>query len=136
MTTPTTEKKVRTKKAAAKEAVVWPEVGTFADKAAMKKHMKGLSDEQVAAWVAAKELSVKDYGSAPINRMRQIMAITELHFPSPPKAAKQESPYKKFTTEELIALAAEKEIPVEVTDDMRILRMRTIMSLRAHKVIE
>lgn len=115
----------------------YPEKGAFADEKALKTYVKALSDEQVADWVALEGLEVKDYGSAPINRMRQIMAIKELHFPSEKKpSSKKESPYKKYETEQLVQMAIDNNVIFEPCDDQRILRMRAIMALRAHKVIE
>lgn len=115
----------------------FPAVGTIADEAAFKKHVKSLTDEQVAAWVAQEGLEVKDYKSAPINRMRQLMAIKELHFPSEKApSTKKESPYKKHTTEDLVQMAIDNNVLFEACDDEKILRMRAIMALRSHKVIE
>lgn len=118
------------------EVPTFPEVGFFADLAAFKKHVKGLTDEQVSEWVGLNNLTVKDYESAPINRMRRIMAIKELHFPTPEKPAKTKSPYSKYETEELVQMAVDNEVLFEVCEDPKILRMRAIMALRAHHVIE
>ncbi|MMZ43569.1 hypothetical protein D1872_51260 [compost metagenome] len=117
--------------------VQYPEKGTFADVKELQKYIKPLTDEQIAEWVGLEGLEVKDYGSAPINRMRQIMAIKELHFPSEKKpSAKKESPYKKYSTEQLVEMAIDNNALFEPTEDTRILRMRAIMALRAAKVIE
>jgi hypothetical protein len=118
------------------EVTTFPEVGFFADLAAFKKHVKGLTDEQILEWVGLNNLTVKNYESAPINRMRRIMAIKELHFPTPEKPAKTKSPYSKYETEELVQMAVDNEVLFEVCDDPKILRMRAIMALRAHHVIE
>ncbi|MMZ43572.1 hypothetical protein D1872_51300 [compost metagenome] len=115
---------------------VYPEKGFFPDEKAIKKYVKDLSDEQVAEWVSLEGLTVKDYGSAPINRMRQIMAIKELHFPSPAKEPKKKSKYANYTTEQLVQMAIDNEVLFEPCDDAKILRMRAIMALRVNKVIE
>jgi len=115
------------------KAPVYPEKGTVADEKAMKKVIKPLTDEQLAEWATLEGLTWKPCPEhPPINRMRIAMAIKELHFPSEPKATKKASPYATFTTDQLIAMAAEKNVPVEVCEDMKILRMRVIMMLRAH----
>jgi hypothetical protein len=118
------------------EFVVFPEVGFFADEKAFKKHIKDTSDADIKAWVDSLGIEVKDYNSAPINRMRQIMAIKELHFPSPPRAAKKQSPYAKWTTEELVQMAVDASLIFETTDDPKIMRMRTIMALRVNGIID
>lgn len=125
-----------TKVKGAKVNEKFPKVGFFTEKKALQKHYKGLTDAEVTEWVAKEGLTVKDYGSAPINRMRACMAILYLHFPADAPKPKEKSKYADMPTEALIALAAEQSVPVEVTDNMKILRMRTIMALRAHKVIE
>ena len=119
------------------KAPTYPEKGTFTEAKLLKKHIKGLTDAQVVEWCELEGLTFKPcVEHAPIHRMRAAMAIGELHFPSEKKpSAKAESPYKKWTTDALIAMAVEKNIPVEVTDDMKILRMRCIMMLRAHGII-
>jgi len=116
--------------------VTFPEKGTFTDVKELQKYCKGLTDEQIAEWVELEGLEVKDYGSAPINRMRQIMAIKELHFPSPAKEPKKKSKYAEYTTEQLVQMAVDNNALFEPCDDVRILRMRAIMALRANKVIE
>jgi len=62
------------------------------------------------------------------------MTILRAHFPVEHKA-KAESPYKKYTTEDLVQLAVDHDVVFETCDDERILRMRAIMALRASKVI-
>lgn len=112
-------------------AVKYPEVGTV-DAKALKKAIKGLSDAEVAEWVGLYNLTVKDYGHASINRMRQAMAITGLHFPSTIKVStKTPSPYAAYSDLQLIELAANESVPVLVTEDARIMRMRVIMALKA-----
>ena len=122
----------------AKKPVVnekFPVVGTFKDKKSLQKHYKGLSDAEVQEWVAKEKLTVKDYGHESINRMRACMAILYLHFPAEAPKPKEASKYASYTLEQLVGLAVDNNVPVEVTDNERILRMRTIMALRAHKVL-
>jgi hypothetical protein len=111
-------------------------VGVFTDEKAFKDHVKPLTDEEVSQWLALNSLTIKDYGSAPINRMRAIMAIKEVHFPKAPSQPKSKSKYADYTTESLVQMAVDNDVLFEVTDDAKILRMRAIMALRAHKVIE
>ena len=66
--------------------------------------------------------------------MRACMAVLRLHFPVEVKA-KKVSPYAKYSTEELVQMAMDKEILFETCDDDRILRMRAIMALRANNAI-
>jgi len=109
----------------------YPEKGVFTEQKALKKHIKGLTDEQLSEWVGLEGLTYKACDDKMINRMRMAMAINEYHFPSPPKAAKAKSKYADYSTEDLVAMAAEHSVPVEVCEDAKILRMRTIMALRA-----
>ncbi|MNN82158.1 hypothetical protein D3C81_1990620 [compost metagenome] len=64
------------------------------------------------------------------------MAIKELHFPSEKKPAKKESIYKKYTTEELVQRALDNEVLFEPSDNDKIVRMRVIMALRSHGLVE
>jgi hypothetical protein len=115
---------------------VYPEKGTVSDEKALKKAIKGYDDVQLAEWATLEGLTWKVAEHVAINRMRIAMAIKELHFPSEPKAKASKSPYAKYSTEELIAMVVDKDVPVEPTEDMRIMRMRAIMALRAHKIIQ
>jgi len=117
------------------KGIVYPEKGTV-DEKGLKKAIKGLTDEQVLDWATLEGLTWKPCPEhAAINRMRAVMAIKELHFPTEKVLKKSASPYAGFTTEQLIEMAATNNVPVEVTEDMRILRMRVIMMLRAHGII-
>jgi hypothetical protein len=118
------------------QVAVYPEKGTVADEKALKKLIKGYTDLELMEWATLEGLTWKPCDHESINRMRVAMAIKELHFPSEPKAKKSDSPYKKYTTEQLIEMAVDNNIPVEPTDDMKIMRMRTIMMLRAHGLVE
>lgn len=114
----------------------YPAVGTFKDKKALQKHYKALSDAELMEWIAQEKLTFKAYpDSQPINRMRMCMAILYKHYPADAPKAKVESPYKQYTLEDLVGLAATNNVPVEITADAKIMRMRTIQALRAHKVI-
>ena len=109
----------------------YPEVGHFKDQKDLQKFYKHLTDEQLHEWVVNVEgLEYNKSDSQPINRMRMAMAILYLHYPKAP-AKKKQSKYSKYSLEDLVSMAVEKEVPVEPTDDERIMRMRTIMALRA-----
>jgi hypothetical protein len=116
----------------------YPEVGRFADQKTLQKFYKQLDTSVLEDWCTIEGLEYKPcLDSEPINRMRLAMAILYKHFPkekstSTPKKSK----YADYTTESLISMAIEHDVPVEVTEDMRIMRMRCIMALRASKVIE
>lgn len=113
----------------------YPEVGQFADEKSLQKFYKQLDQAQIDDWCALENLTFKACPEQPpIHRMRACMAILYSHFPkvSTPKA---ESPYKKYSTEDLVQMAIDNELAFEVCDDERILRMRAIMTLRANKVI-
>ena len=112
----------------------YPEVGQFADTKSLQKFYKQLSMENLKGWVELEGLTVKPTDSEPIYRMRLAMAILYKHFPKE-TSSKPESPYKQYTLEQLVTMAIDNNVPVEATDDDRILRMRTIMALRAHKVL-
>ncbi len=116
---------------ATKKAVTYPAVGTFATDKELKAHYKKLSDEEVFNWVKQEGLSFKPDADHPaITRMRACMAILNHHFPKEAKA-KKESPYKSFSTEQLVQMATDKSVVYESTSDQRILRMRLIMNRRA-----
>jgi len=121
-------------------AVEYPEVGSFKDEKAMKKFTKGLTDAALFDWC---ELEGVEWNRcpehAPIDRMRAAMAIKGKHFPdtAPKASAKSKSKYADYTTDQLIAMCLENDLDVTGDNgDMRILRMRAIMVLRAAKVIE
>lgn len=127
------------------DAIAWvkengyPEVGMFTEEKVLQKFYKKLSDEQLDEWCKLEGLEYKPCEtSEPINRMRMAMAILYKHFPKETKdtASKKKSKYADYSTEQLMQMAIDNEVPVEVTEDMRIMRMRTIMALRASKVIE
>lgn len=110
---------------------VYPTVGSV-DIKGLKKICKAMSDEEIQAWVSHAKLSVKDYGDVAINRMRQIMAIKGIYFPETVAKPKEKSKYADHTLEQLVAMASDGNVPVEITENERILRMRVIMALRAH----
>lgn len=113
----------------------YPVVGTYKISKELKKAYKQLSDAEVLAWVQHEKLTFTPNENAAINRMRMCMALLYLHFPKEAPKPKAVSKYAAYTTESLIALAAEKSVPVEVCDNERIMRMRTIQALRAHGLI-
>lgn len=110
----------------------YPEVGFFGDdgKKELQKFYKKLTNEQLEEWVELEGLEIKPTDSEPIYRMRLCMAVLYLHYPKAP-AKKKESKYAKYTLEDLVQMAIDESVPVEPTEDERILRMRTIMALRA-----
>lgn len=113
----------------------YPEVGNFSDKKDLQSFYKHLTIKQLQDWVGIEGLEVKPTDSEAIYRMRLAMAILYLHFPKAP-TAKKKSKYADYTTESLVQMAIDESVPVEVCDDDRILRMRTIMALRAHGKIQ
>lgn len=122
-----------------KADVEYPEVGDFKDEKAMKKFIKGLSDESLQEWCILEGAEWKHNDHQSINRMRMAMAIKAIHFPdTAPKAGKKKKgKYSHIPTEELVQIALDND--VEVPDDKgdaRILRMYTIMALRKAGHIE
>jgi hypothetical protein len=70
--------------------------------------------------------------------MRAAMAIKAKHFPhtAPKATSKSKSKYSDYLTEDLVQMAIDNDIYVDGDNgDMRILRMKTIMALRAAGVI-
>lgn len=109
----------------------YPEVGHFGDdKRALQNFYRHLSNEQLEEWVELEGLEITPTDSEPIYRMRLAMAILYLHYPKAPSKKKQ-SKYAKYSLEDLVQMAVDKDVPVEPTEDDRIMRMRTIMALRA-----
>lgn len=106
----------------------------WADESALKKYYKKLDTSEVIKWVEELGCTFKESTDQSIHRMRACMAVLYHFFPKEVKAKKQ-SKYSEYTLEQLVTLAADRNIPVEVCEDERILRMRTIMALRAHQVI-
>jgi hypothetical protein len=113
----------------------YPEVGHFTEQKDLQKFYKHLTDEQLLEWVELEGLEFKPADSQPINRMRMAMSVLYKHFPKQ-ASAKKKSKYADYSDEQLMTLLLEHDVPCEVTDDERIMRMRAIMALRAHKVIE
>ena len=114
----------------------YPEVGTFSEKKWIQKFYKQLDTDVLVDWCNLEGLTVKPDENEPIYRMRVCMAILYKHFPKVASASKKaDSPYKKFTLENLVTLALENDIAVEGTEDEKIFRMRLIMALRANKIV-
>ena len=127
-----------TKKQNTTATVSFPEVGTLESAKELKKLYKGMTDTQLDEWLALEGLTdkVKISGHGPIDRMRKCMAISALHFPPAPKAPKSKSKYADYTTEQLVQMAMDHDIPVkDDKGDVRILRMYTIMALREAGVL-
>lgn len=110
----------------------YPEVGHFEDSADLKKFYKHCTDAQLIEWIGVEGLEdeVKHTDSEQILRMRRCMAILYKHFPKAPSKAKKESPYKKYSLEDLLDMVVEHEVEMEPTDDLKIMRMRAIMALK------
>lgn len=120
------------------EGIEFPEVGHYSEQKALKKFIKGLSDADLAEWVALEGLEVKHNDNAAILRMRNAMAINALHFPDSVRKSKpkKESPYKQYTTEQLVQMALDNDIEVkDAKGDSRIERMYTIMALREAGIV-
>lgn len=113
----------------------YPEVGYFKEQKDLQKFYKHLTDEQLAEWTEVEGLEYKPAESQPINRMRMAMAVLYKHFPKQ-TSAKKKSKYADYTNEQLVEMCLEKSVPFEPTEDDRIMRMRAIMALRAHGIIE
>jgi hypothetical protein len=110
----------------------YPEVGQFEDKKSLQKFYKQLDTAVLEDWAGIEGLEYKPCeDSEPIHRMRVAMSILYLHFPKEPSKSKGKSKYSEYTTEYLVQLALDKGVPVEVTENDAIMRMRTIMALRA-----
>lgn len=106
----------------------FPEKGSM-EKAELQKFYKHLTTEQLQEWVELEGLTYTPSDSAPINRMRLCMAVLYHWFPKAP-TEKKKAKYADYTNEQLAEMALEHEVDVEPTEDMKILRMRTIMALR------
>jgi hypothetical protein len=125
-------KKVTVNKAYVEKFVLdngYPERGSLSQEE-LQKFYKHCTDEQLADWMALEGLTHSPSESAPINRMRMAMAILYAWYPKEP-SAKKKSKYADYSLEQLVELAIEKDVAVETTDNERIMRMRTIMALRA-----
>lgn len=115
----------------------YPEVGTFTDPKVLQKFYKQLDTAVLEDWASLEGLEYKPcLDSEPIHRMRVAMAILYKHFPKAPSASKKKSKYGEYTTEYLVQLALDNNVPVETTTNDQIMRMRVIMALRAHGLLE
>lgn len=112
-----------------------PPMGFFKDEKELQKFYKACTTESLETWAQLDGIVYKACPeSAAIHRMRVAMSLLYHYFPRNTKA-KKESKYAVYSLEDLVNLASENDVPVEMTDDERILRMRLIMALRASKVI-
>lgn len=100
----------------------------------LKKYYKQLDIEDIVEWGTKLGTTFKACDDPAIFRMRACMAILYHFFPKETKP-KKKSKYADYTLEQLVEMAATNNVPVEPTDDERILRMRVIMMLRAHGII-
>jgi len=114
----------------------FPEVGHFTEKKDLQKFYKQLDDVVLGEWIAIEGLEFKPCeDSEAINRMRMCMAILYLHFPKQP-SAKKKAKYADYTMEQLMKMCLDNDVAVEYTESEQIMRMRTIMALRAAGHIE
>lgn len=118
----------------------YPEVGHFKDEKAFKKYIKAMkNNEHVFEWCSLEGVEWKRCPEQPpIDRMRAIMALKAKHFPhtAPKASTKSKSAYAQYETEDLVQMALDNDIYVTGDNgDTRILRMKTIMALRAAGII-
>lgn len=117
-------------------ARAYPEIGEFADAKSLQKFYKQLTIEQLEEWATLDGLEFKACkDSEAIHRMRVCMAILYEHFPKA-EAKKPASQYKSYTTEQLVQMALDNEVAVELSEDDKITRMRLIMKLRESGLLE
>lgn len=115
----------------------YPEVGTFTDQKVLQRFYKQLDTAVLEDWSSLEGLEYKPCtDSEPIHRMRVAMAILYKHFPKAPSTNKKKSKYGEYTTESLIQMAMDNDVLVEPTENEQIMRMRVIMALRVHGVLE
>lgn len=114
----------------------YPVLGAFEEDKALKKFYKQLPTEVLEDWSSKLGATYKECpDNDSIHRMRVAMSILYTYFPKETKG-KAKSKYSSYTLEDLVNLALDNSVAVEDTDDMKIMRMRLIMGLRANKVIE
>lgn len=122
------------------EVAGFPPVGYFDTEKDMKKYIKGLTNSQLAEWLEEENIEYTPNDHESINRMRMAMAIKALHFPdTAPKAgkSKKKSKYGDYSTDDLVQMALDNDVEVaDHKDDMRILRMYTIVALRKAGILE
>ena len=113
----------------------YPELSQFEDENSLQKFYKKLDMAQITEWLGIEGLTYAACPEQPaIDRMRACMALLYKRFPKQTKA-KPESPYKKYSLEDLINMALENDVVVEPTPDEKIMRMRTIMALKVKGVL-
>lgn len=115
----------------------YPEVGTFTDQKVLQRFYKQLDTLVLEDWAQLEGLEYKACpDSEPIHRMRVAMAILYKHFPKEPSKGKKKSKYGEYETAQLIQMALDNNVLVEMTENDQIMRMRVIMALRVHGVLE
>jgi hypothetical protein len=108
----------------------YPEVGIFEDKKWLQKFYKQLDVSILEDWCQVEGLVFTPNDNEQIHRMRVCMAILYFHYPKEP-STKKKAKYADYTMEALMTLCLDNDIAVEFTDSEQIMRMRTIMALRA-----
>lgn len=121
--------------------VEYPEKGVFPDEKAIKGYIKKLSDPELYEWCELEGVTWKTNEHDGINRMRAAMAMKSFHMGTASAStgkSKKKGKYSDYTTEELVAMALEHDVDVKPYngDDMRILRMYTIMALKDAGLLE
>ena len=95
----------------------YPEVGHFTEEKDLQKFYKQLPTEQLSEWASLEGLTWKPCPESPaIDRMRIAMAILYKHFPRQ-TAPKKESKYAQYTLEDLVNLASEHDLAIEMCED-------------------
>ena len=122
--------------------VEYPEKGYFADDKAVKRYIKKLTDDQLYEWCELEGVTWNTNEHAGINRMRAAMAMKAYQLDTPTAGSKgsgkKKGKYSHFELEELVQMALDNDVDVKPYngDDMRILRMYTIMALKQAGILE
>lgn len=123
--------------------VEYPEKGYFADDKAVKRYIKKLTDDQLYEWCELEGVTWNINDHAGINRMRAAMAMKAYQLDTPTAGSKggsgkKKGKYSHYELEELVQMALDNDVDVKPYngDDMRILRMYTIMALKGAGILE
>lgn len=110
-------------------AMKYPEVGMFTSAEQLKAYYKTLSDTQLNEWMVQTGVAHHPSESAPINRMRMLMAISSHFFPT--NVVKAVPLYREESIEALVALMGSKGVQVPTVQNEALFRMKAIVALRA-----
>ena len=100
----------------------------------LNAQLKELSLEELTKM--AKELKANTYEGIEnkgIRRMRLIMGIREVYFPTP-KSNGEPTVWKPYSVEELKEVANKNDVKYKPCDDLKILKMRIIMALKSANI--